>query len=327
MKLYPLRFEARLVPKIWGGRRLQSVLGKPLPEGEKIGESWEIYDRPDNSAVVAEGPLKGQSLGDLVKEFGPQLLGEASWAQNPDRFPLMAKFIDAADWLSVQVHPDDHWASSRLGPDENGKTEMWYVVATDGAGELMVGLKKGTDRASFRKALEQGKLEEVLKRVKVSPGDAVFLPAGRVHAIGAGCLVAEIQQNSDTTFRVYDFGRLENGKPRDLHLAEAFEAIDFKGPDGPLAELEDQQGQGWAFRDLARCEYFRVSLLQVQQRFRETPPSNCFHVLMGLEGNGTLEAAGCDSVSLEAGQSLLVPASLDFSLEGPCKVLWTRPGP
>jgi mannose-6-phosphate isomerase len=206
---------------LWGGVRLQELLGKALPPGLNIGESWEIYDRAESSAVVDDGPLKGHTLGDLVREFGPLLLGERDYALSPDSFPLLIKWIDAQDRLSLQVHPDDDYAALRIDPDEKGKTEMWYVLAAEEGSSMLAGLKAGIDRAAFRKALAGGGAASVVNEIPVAAGDTVFLPAGQVHSIGKGIVVAEVQQNSDTTFRVDDFGRLENGKARELHLEQA----------------------------------------------------------------------------------------------------------
>lgn len=329
MKLYPLKFEPHYVPKIWGGTRLQSQLGKTLPLGQTIGESWEIYDRGELSAVVADGPLKGQSLVQLVKEFGPRLLGTAAWEKDPSQFPLLIKLIDASQWLSVQVHPDDDYAALHISPDESGKTEMWYLLDADKDAQLIAGLKPGIDQLAFSKALKEGRLDQTLNRFDVKAGDSVWIPAGRVHAIGAGCLIAEIQQNSDTTYRVYDFDRLENGKPRDLHIQQALETIRFDQqmqalPDIQKPQIEDLEG--FSAGELAACEYFRVHKLGVKTVFRPSAGQDCFHVLIGLGGKGTLKATSGESLAVEPGRSLLLPASVDWKVEGACKLLWVRPG-
>ncbi|MES2201896.1 MAG: type I phosphomannose isomerase catalytic subunit [candidate division FCPU426 bacterium] len=306
MKLGPLTFIPKYSPKPWGGRRLER-LGKTLPPGESIGESWEIYDRPEASSVVAEGPWRGSTLEQMMKEWGPRLLGPREFDKHYERFPLMVKFIDAREALSVQVHPDDDQALRLVSPHELGKTEMWSVLEADPDSSVVAGLKRGTDREIFLAALKAGKLDGVLNQVPVKPGDVVFIPAGRVHAIGAGCLIAEIQQNSDTTFRVYDYGRLEkDGKPRDLHLGPALECIRF---DDEMAELPGIQ----PLADL-ECPYFRVERLAPMGRQVLASHEPCFQILLGIGGEIGLHCDG-QALRLKAGSTVLIPADLTPVLE------------
>ncbi len=227
--LYPLRFRPILRRYLWGGRRLAS-LGKQLGPGEDYAESWEIVDRPPDESVVLAGPLAGETLGGLVRRLGPQLMGRHALCE---RFPLLFKFLDAQHRLSIQVHPDDARAQ-QLTPPDLGKTEAWVVLDVEPHSYLYAGLLAGIDRDTLAGELERRTVELCCERIEPSVGDCFFLPPGVVHAIGPGLLVAEIQQASDTTYRLYDYDRLgPDGKPRQLHVEQALEAIDYEY--GPVA--------------------------------------------------------------------------------------------
>ena len=222
LPLYPLMFHPRFKERVWGGRRLETLYGKTLPPDVPIGESWEIADRPGDESVIANGPLAGRTLRDLMIERAPDVLGDAAPAAD-GRFPLLCKILDARQKLSLQVHPPDR--ARHLG---DPKTEMWYIADAGPGAELFVGLKRGVTRATFEGALGSGRVADCFHRVDVTSGDVMFLPSGRVHAIGAGLVIYEIQQNSDTTFRVYDWDRVGlDGKPRELHVPQSLESIDF----------------------------------------------------------------------------------------------------
>lgn len=231
--LYPLRFRPVLKRYLWGGRRLATVLGKTLGEGDDYAESWEICDRGADQSIVAAGPLEGTTLNDLVAGRGPELLGKHA---PQTRFPLLFKFLDAQRTLSVQVHPDDSRAV-KLQPPDLGKTEAWVVLAAEPGSVIYAGLKPGLDRPALEQEVAAGSCERCLHQFQPRVGDCVFLPAGVVHALGAGLLVAEIQQSSDTTYRLYDWNRLgPDGRPRTLHIEQALEAIDYRhGPAKPQA--------------------------------------------------------------------------------------------
>lgn len=315
MKLEPLIFEPKLVPKIWGGRKL-AAWGKRLPEGVAVGESWDVYDRPQESARVARGAFKGQTLSALMAEFGPALLGQRLFEQSPPRFPLMVKIIDANEALSVQVHPDDGQALRMVGPHELGKTEMWVVLEAEPGARMTAGLKPGTTRQSYLQALKDQKLERVLNEFEVKAGDMIFVPSGRVHAIGKGCLVAEIQQNSDTTWRLYDYNRLENGKPRELHLSQGLECIRF---DAEMLGMPSLQAP-----PLVQCPYFSVSRLELTSSFSPPPGGHSFHLISCLGGSLKILADG-QATALSKGETALIPASLKWALEGQASLLWSRP--
>lgn len=220
---YPLRFVPVYKERLWGGRQLATRYARSLPDDLPIGESWEITDRPEGVSVVASGPWQGRTLTDLVQRDPRGLLGDVPTRQG--RFPLLVKILDAREVLSVQVHPPPDRAGRWKGEP---KTELWYFTATEPGAEVLAGLKAGVGREAFEQALHLGKLADCFHRLPVHPGDALFLPSGRVHALGAGVLLFEIQESSDTTFRVYDWDRVDrNGQPRALHLEQALDCIDF----------------------------------------------------------------------------------------------------
>ena len=306
MKLSPLAFIPKQVPKVWGS------------------ELWQLYDRPGDSAVVARGPMAGQSLQALMAEFGPNLLGPKAFEAGAAYFPLAFKLIDAREALSVQVHPDDDQAARLAGPDELGKSEAWLVLKAEAGASLTAGLKPGTTREMFMKALKAGSLEGLLNRFPVKAGDAVYVPAGRVHAIGKGCLVAELQQNSDTTLRVHDYGRLENGKPRALQIDQALECIRFNDTDEALLQPRVLSGGETL---LLESPHFKASRLDLKQGFRPSLGEACFHLLSCLEGSARIESEGPD-FEFKPGETVLLPAGLPWRLaaakEG-TQVLWSRP--
>lgn len=309
--LYPLRFTPILKELIWGGRRLGTILQKAIGPGGHYAESWEIADYRDDISVIADGPLAGVSLRELARNrpgdvYGP---GVAPTGQ----FPLLVKFLDAQRVLSVQVHPDDE-LGQRLAND-NGKTEAWVVLHAEPGSLIYAGLRPGVSRAEFASALKAGAVEPLLHRFEPESGDCIMIPAGTVHAIGAGVLLAEIQQMSDATFRVYDWGRLgADGKPRQLHLTEALESIDFEaGPVNPLTARAEPTRGGTCER-LAHCRYFALDRL----RLRAPASVGCFDrftILLGLGGAAEIMSQGT-STRLEYGQTVLLPASL-----GACEVV------
>lgn len=266
MDLSPLSFIPKLSPKIWGGRRLQAYC-RGVSFQEKIGEAWCLYDRPGESALVAEGPFKGRNLNSLMMEYGPRLLGSREFDKRPAHFPLMVKLIDAHEALSIQVHPDDDQAARMVGAYEPGKTEMWVLMEAEAGAKVCAGLRPGLGRKDLEGAIKAGNFAPILNEFEVRPGDAIFLPAGRIHAIGQGCLLAEIQQNSDTTYRVWDYGRLENGKPRALHTGPALECARYEAlPD--LAQPQPRPIEGGRCETLVSCPQFKVERLMLQSRFR-----------------------------------------------------------
>lgn len=267
----PLVFEPLFKERVWGGRRLASVFGKNLPPGKKIGESWELVDRPEAQSVVREGPWKGKSLHDLWCNHRAELFGP----QAPDmpRFPILAKILDAQEKLSLQVHPNPKSADATGG---EAKTEMWYFAETEPGAEIYSGLRRGVRRDQFAQAVRDGVAAELVPRIKVHSGDAFFVPSGRLHAIGAGNLLVEIQQNSDSTFRLFDWNRDEADSPkRALQIEEALQATDFNDFEPELIRPEGER--------LLQCPHFEVEkwALKEARRASDQPAFALFVCLSG----------------------------------------------
>ncbi|MGC8640313.1 MAG: type I phosphomannose isomerase catalytic subunit [Isosphaeraceae bacterium] len=310
--LYPLRFRPILRQLIWGGRRLGTVLHKPIGPADDYAESWELSDYRDAVSVVCEGPLEGTSLRELVKHRGLELLGTRH--AGAGQFPLLVKFIDACLNLSVQVHPDDE-KGKRLAGD-NGKSETWVIVDAEPGSQIYSGLKPGVTPRQFGEAITAGTVEPLLHRFSPRPGDCIMIEAGTVHAIGAGVLLAEIQQMSDATFRIYDWGRVgADGKPRELHVAQALESTDFAlGPVNPLVPAPQRDASGNVREKLSRSAYFAL------ERWLLARPAvlggdDRFTILMGLEGRAEVRHNNQETI-LDFGQTLLLPAAL-----GRCEVV------
>jgi mannose-6-phosphate isomerase len=314
LPLYPLRFRPILRHLIWGGRRLGTVLHKPIGEASDYAESWEISDYHDQVSVVEEGPLARTTLRELVKSRPLELLGPA--VGPGDKFPLLVKFIDANHDLSVQVHPDDE--KGRRLANDSGKTEAWVILAAEPGSLIYAGLKEGVGPDEFRRAIDSGEVEPLLHRFEARPGDSILIEAGTVHAIGAGVLLAEIQQMSDATFRVFDWNRLgADGKPRELHIEQAMESIAFqRGPVNPLTPEVVDLGEGGRLERLARSPYFATGRLQIR-RPGKVGRSDRFTILMGLEGRcEIIHKEQFRPYQIEFGQTILLPASV-----GECSIL------
>ncbi len=310
--LYPLRFEPILRRLIWGGRRLGTVLHKPIGAGNDFAESWELADYRDAVSVANAGALAGTTLRDLVRHRGREVLGP----DPPDaqQFPLLVKFIDAREVLSVQVHPDDE-KGKRLAGD-NGKTETWVVVDAEPGSLIYAGLRPGVTREQFGAAIANEQVEPLLHRFPAQPGDCIMIEAGTVHAIGAGVLLAEIQQMSDATFRVFDWGRVgADGRPRELHVQQALESTDFaRGPVNPLISAHEPAGEGKFRERLSRCPYFALERWTIA-RPAVLGSSERFTILMGMAGSAEVRYQG-QGARLSFGQTLLLPAAV-----GPCEIV------
>ncbi len=311
--LYPLKFRPIYKDKIWGGNSLKSVLGKDIPS-DRIGESWEISDHDDDTSIIENGSLAGKSLHEVFLDNPKDLMGERLASRYEDKFPLLIKLIDAKDKLSVQVHPDDEYASK----NENGsfgKSEAWYIVHAEPGAFIIAGLSKKMDREMFEKAIQSGKVEECVHKLPVKAGDFIYIPAGRIHAIMPGILINEIQQNSDITYRVFDWNRMDDsGKPRDLHVRQSLETINFKDAQvttgKPVAVHSDKT-------ILIENSLFTIEKLFVQDECKaSTKNDNSFHAYTVIRGSGSVEHAG-DSIPVSQGESFLVPYSIgDYKLKG-----------
>lgn len=304
----PLFFRSIFRSYIWGGTRLKSFLNKPVPSGERWAESWEIVDHGNDQSCVIEGPWKDWTLRGLIEQFPKSILGKNATPQS--HFPLLLKYLDCQRVLSVQVHPNDDYAL-KMTPPDLGKTEAWYVIdATDDA-LLYAGMKPGANRQNMTAALKEGRTEECLHSFHPKKGDCVFIPAGTVHALGAGLIVAEIQQASDTTFRLFDWNRVDSdGKARPLHIEEALEVIDFeKGPVGTIVRPIIESAGG---RVLIDCDKFRLLELNQSTKFEM---NERFQIVTVVDGKAEL-IWSTGKQDLLLGQSALVPAAcMNFELQ------------
>jgi mannose-6-phosphate isomerase len=303
--LYPFTFQPIFKERVWGGRNIERLYGKPLPPDVPIGESWEITDRPGDVSVISNGPLAGKTLHWLVEHHAGELLGmERASAK---QFPLLVKILDAQDRLSLQVHPPAARAA-QLGGEP--KTEMWYVADATPAADLFVGLKAGVTRAEFENKVRDGSVAECFHHVPVRSGDVMFLPSGRVHAIGAGNVIFEIQQNSDTTYRVFDWNRVGlDGKPRELHVEESLASIDFSDFEPSLVRSEYSRNETFSVRYLVDDPLFRVNAWQIKRDERFYVSSKLPQIFAVLRGRLTMRGSDID-VSLKPGEFCLVPASI-----------------
>lgn len=312
--LYPLTFQPRFKERVWGGRSLARLYGKPLPPDVPIGESWEIADRPGDVSVVANGRFVGEDLRWLVEQHREDLLGEARLQGN--RFPLLVKLLDAQDKLSLQVHPPASKAAA-LGGEP--KTEMWYVAHASPGAELYVGLRPGMSRGQFEQRIRDGTVADCFHRVQVKAGDAMFLPSGRVHAIGAGLVIFEIQQNSDTTYRVFDWNRVGlDGQPRELHVQQSLESIDFNDFEPALIQSQFLEQGAIKRRPLVQGLLFKVEEIHVSEAAVVPLAPRQMQIVACL--SGTLRVVdGSAAVNLTPGKFCLVPAclpGLTISAEG-----------
>jgi mannose-6-phosphate isomerase len=303
--LYPFTFRPIFKERVWGGRELERLYHKALPPGVPIGESWEISDRLGDVSVIANGLYAGKDLRWLMENHAADLLGGAK-AQG-GRFPLLVKILDAQDRLSLQVHPPSVRAA-QLGGEP--KTEMWYVAEAAPGAELYVGLKRGVTRAEFEQRIVAGTVAECFHRVSVRPGDSMFLPSGRVHALGAGLVIFEIQQNSDTTYRVFDWNRLGlDGKPRELHVPQSLASIDFNDYEPSLVQPALLQEGKRKVRSLVRDPLFSVEAQEASAGAIVPLRPNKMQIIALLAGLVEVDD-GNEALTLAAGQFCLVPASL-----------------
>lgn len=318
--VYPMKLTAPLKDYLWGGNKLKTEYGKET-EMEKVAESWELSCHKDGSSIISNGAYAGRTLPEFIAEKGKTVLGTdcASF----ENFPVLIKLIDAKDNLSVQVHPKNEYALRVEG--EYGKTEMWYIVDCEPGASLLYGFQQEISKEEFSERIQNNTLLEVTNRVEVHKGDVFFIDAGTLHAIGSGILIAEIQQNSNTTYRIYDYGRVGNdGKPRELHIQKAMDVTELKPPVRPTKpQGEPEQKDGYTSTLLSSCEYFTVHALDIASQASLTVDEKSFHSLLCLEGKLEL-ASSHGTVSLAKGESVFLEAEYgSYTLDGVGQVLLT----
>ncbi|MBQ6064917.1 MAG: class I mannose-6-phosphate isomerase [Prevotella sp.] len=316
----PIKFYPLLKSTLWGGDKI--IPFKQLSsKAENVGESWEISGVPGNETIVKEGDFIGMSLNDIVKEHKGRLVGEENYQRFGDEFPLLIKFIDARQDLSIQVHPTDEIAH-RQGK-ERGKTEMWYIMESDAGAKLYSGLKKQITPQEYKEMVGNDTICDALAQYEVKEGDVFFLPAGRIHAIGAGCFLAEIQQTSDVTYRIYDFKRKDkDGNYRELHTKEAAESIDYHVEKNYRTDYTAQPNRGVT---LVKCPYFCTTLYDLDSPMTIDYGSlDSFIILIGMKGEGKITDNHGNIETFRAGETLLIPASTQsIQVEGKIKFLET----
>ncbi len=318
--LYPLKFQPVFKDKIWGGHKIKELLGMDYGKLPNCGEAWVVSGVKGNPTLVANGFLSGNELNELVSVYMGDLVGDDVYEKFGDEFPLLIKYIDANDWLSIQVHPDDELAAKRkIG---RGKTEMWYIIEAEKESELISGFSKQVDKETYQKYLSESKLKEILNFEKVRKGDVFFIPAGRVHALGPGILLAEIQQTSDTTYRIYDWDRIDtSGMKRELHTKEALDAIDFEVADEYKTRYKPEKNNTVP---LVQCPQFTTNLFEYDQSVsKDFEELDSFVIYMGIEGQSTLKWPGGE-VEINTGEAVVLPNiinQIELKPKGTAKLL------
>jgi mannose-6-phosphate isomerase len=307
MELYPLKFEHIYKDKIWGGTRFKELLKRVDVPTNQCGESWEISAVEENVSIVANGFLQGNTLQEVIEVYMDEIVGNKVYETFGPEFPLLIKFLDSNDVLSVQVHPDDIVAKQRH--NAYGKTEMWYVIDADKDAELIIGFNKDSSPEEFVEAIENQNFSELLHSQKVAKDEVFFLPAGRVHAIGKGLLIAEIQQTSDITYRIFDWNRVdENGESRDLHVDLALDVIDYKAHKNYKTEYVLSKNHT---TELVTCKYFTTNILQFNSTIEKDYFANdSFVIYMCLQGYAQIDFDSDYTIPIHQGETVLIPASL-----------------
>ncbi|NSW44777.1 MAG: class I mannose-6-phosphate isomerase [Bacteroidales bacterium] len=305
--LYPLTFKPIIVERIWGGKKLQTRLSKDIGSLENAGESWEISAVEGAESVVEHGILAGNNLTELTEVYMSDLVGEKVYEKFGEEFPLLIKYIDANDVLSIQVHPNDDLAKERH--HAYGKTEMWYVIDAEPDAYIISGFNHDVTHEEYLAHLEAGNVDKLMNKVPAKPGDVFFIPAGRVHAIGKGVLLAEIQQTSDITYRIFDWNRVDkNGNPRQLHTEEALDAIDFKATHDIKISYQTRINQSVT---LVSCPYFVTNILHCNQTIqKEYIWIDSFKILMCVQGEGIIQYND-KQVHFNIGSTILIPATIE----------------
>ncbi|WP_028551426.1 type I phosphomannose isomerase catalytic subunit [Paenibacillus sp. UNC451MF] len=316
MKPYPLLFQPEMKERVWGGRALEQF-GLELPEGP-IGEGWMIGDHPNGTTKVVNGELAGLGLDQIREQYGKDFFGSKGFSEKNGRFPLLIKLLDCQDDLSVQVHPNDHY--DRLPQGELGKTEMWYILDAKPGAKIIYGLNDGVTREQLAQAIEEGRILDCLREISVEAGDSFYIPAGTVHALGSGILVAEIQQNSDSTYRLYDYNRLGlDGKPRELHIEDSLNVIAYEGSGSSYMKTDLPASNQWL--TLANSPFFVTEKGKAEQTWTLQTSADSFIIHIICDGSGTIQWADGE-LSVKPGECYLIPANLgNYTLTGSMTVL------
>lgn len=303
MNLYPLKFDPILKERLWGGTKLKEVLGKPIVN-DITGESWELSAVEGDVSIVANGELSGTSLQELINKYPEELLGKSVVERFGKEFPILIKFIDAKQDLSIQLHPNDELAKKRH--NSFGKTEMWYIMDADKGAELIVGFNKDVTKEEYAKSIEENTLLDLLNYESVKEGDTFFINTGKMHAIGAGVLLAEIQQTSDITYRVFDFNRKDkNGNLRELHTDLALDAIDYTKKDDFKVKYSDKKD---SVNNMVSCPYFNTNILELTKDLKlDVEKRDSFTIYMCVGGRATISNE-FGTVNIKNGETTLVPA-------------------
>lgn len=306
--LYPLKFTPRFQDRIWGGQKIRKMLDLDFAPLSKCAEAWVLSGYEGFQTSVSNGFLAGNELDELVEIYMDDLVGGKVYEEYGETFPLLIKFLDAQQWLSVQVHPDDELARKRNMP--HGKNEMWYILDAEKGSRIISGFNRKINQKVYLDHLEAGKLPEILNYVEVEKGDVVFMPAGRVHSLGPGILLAEIQQTSDATYRIYDWDRLDDaGLPREMHIDQALEAINYELPEEVTRKVSGSTNESV---NLVECPYFTTNLVELAQPLRKDYEElDSFVVYLCLEGHMKVNYNGEESITLKKGEVVLIPALLD----------------
>ena len=312
--LYPLKFKKVLIPKVWGGRNLQEKLGIELPDDRNFGESWEVSSHKNGMSEVENGYLSGRQLQSLLEEFKQELVGEEIYTKYGNRFPLLIKYLDVNDRLSIQVHPSDEYALKNH--NELGKCESWFIMYASDDAKLIMGMKKGINKEKFLEKTKNNDFVDLFNVVSVKTGDIIDVIPGSVHASLEGSVIfAEIQENSDITYRIYDFDRLDNGKKRELHLDRAAEVIDFN----LIPEVRNTNFKSNEIRkNISNTDFYSIDRIKILDEFEDSYKNMLIYSI--LEGEGIIEYLG-ESLKVKKGETVLIPANIKVKVKGSLELL------
>lgn len=319
--LYPLKFEKVFIEKVWGGREFEKSLNMTLPKDKNIGESWEVSAHPNGMGIVANGDLKGKTLQEILNEYKEKLVGEKVYKEYGNRFPLLIKYLDVNDRLSIQVHPDDEVALKKH--NELGKSESWFIMEASKDAKLIMGMKKGVTKEEFLEKTAKNDFSGLFEEISVKKGDLIDINPGMVHAsLEGSVLFAEIQENSDITYRIYDFDRVENGKKRELHLKEAADVIDF---DARAVVINTDFSNDENRKNIIKKKYYSIDKMKINEKFEDVNEKSMI-IYSILNGKGKIEYTLNNEkkeVLIQKGETVLIPVGIDIELIGELEILRT----